>query len=272
MAARQSIIIYSFAGLALAGVTFGLGYENGRSTALKKPAVTKEKSTAFNIEKQVEEWLSAFNSGQKSDLITWSQSDDQEQIKKAAFLADSMQQFGLSGYYLLKYASKRDDTTAWIVAASRLLNAGLGDESPGGAWCITEAGKAADKVLEKQPGSIFGRNIKAEVILRSGDDARVMEAVTLLKGVLSDDASNLMALENLGMLQMRSGQWPKAELTYRKLNELNPVNPEFYVHLADCLLAQDKKKEAKDLLQKSKTFIKDPSIREEIDHKIQDIK
>lgn len=276
MTARKTLLLSSALCIALFSVVYSLGFETKSSREVEvksqKRGAARDQQKIFSIDEQVKRWESSIPESLQKTYSKFYHSKETWDIKMAARLADSLGLFGLSGYHLLQLVEKQPtDTALWVIAASRLLNAGVQEQDEIAAWCITEAGKAAKEILQLDPENPYGKNIQAEVILRSGDDSRVMEAVTLLKDVLKKDPDNVMSLENLGSLQLRSGQWDKAEVTYQKLNQLDPVNPEYLVHLSDCKLSLGNKVAAKNLLTNALPLVKDQAIRDEINKKIKDI-
>jgi len=77
-----------------------------------------------------------------------------------------------------------------------------------------------------------------------------MQGITLLREVLDEDPQNEMAIYNLGMLAITSGQLDKAVERFETLLALDPKNPEAHFYVGYCLFELGRKEESKSYFQK----------------------
>ena len=76
-----------------------------------------------------------------------------------------------------------------------------------------------------------------------------MQGITMLREVIATDPNNEMAIYNLGMLSITSGQYDRAIERFSRLIELNGDNPEANFYMGYCLFELGKKDEAKPYFQ-----------------------
>jgi tetratricopeptide (TPR) repeat protein len=88
-----------------------------------------------------------------------------------------------------------------------------------------------------------------------------MQGIMLLREVLEQDPTNELALFNLGMLSMRSGQYSKAVGRFRQILTNDPANRKAKFYLAVCLVETNQKAEASKLLADVKATENDPQIQ-----------
>lgn len=93
-------------------------------------------------------------------------------------------------------------------------------------------------------------DVKSKLAMTYVASSNPMQGITMLREVLADDPDNELAIYNLGMLSITSGQFDKAIERFRRLMELNPEKPEAYFYTGYCLFELGKTQESKPYFQK----------------------
>lgn len=112
------------------------------------------------------------------------------------------------------------------------------------------AEKAQDyynRVLNEN-SSLF--DVKSKLAMTYIANSNPMQGITMLREVLEEDPENQLAIYNLGMLSITSGQYDKAIERFNLLKELDPDNPEAHFYIGYCLFELGKEKESKSYFQK----------------------
>lgn len=97
------------------------------------------------------------------------------------------------------------------------------------------AEKAQDyfnRVLEENP-KLF--DVKAKLAMTYVTGSEPMKGISMLREVLIEDPENELAIYNLGILSISSGQLERAIERFEKLLELDPDNPEANFYMGYCL-------------------------------------
>jgi tetratricopeptide (TPR) repeat protein len=113
------------------------------------------------------------------------------------------------------------------------------------------------QVLAKNPDLLA---VKANLAMTYVSTPNPMQGIMLLREVLQQDPTNELALFNLGMLSMRSGQYGKAVERFRQILVTNPDNRKARFYLGVSLVETGQKAEAKTVLAQVKANEKDPQI------------
>lgn len=103
------------------------------------------------------------------------------------------------------------------------------------------------RVLEEDPDAL---DIKSKLAMTYVTGPNPMQGITMLREVLNADPENELAIYNLGMLAITSGQLDRARERFDRLRELNPENPEAHFYLGYCLFELGKSKEAEPYFRK----------------------
>ncbi len=107
------------------------------------------------------------------------------------------------------------------------------------------AGKAQeyyDRVLEEDP-LLF--DVKAKLAMTFVTGQEPMKGITMLREVLDSDPGNELAIYNLGILAISSGQLDKATERFNELLALDPDNPEANFYMGYCLYESGKKEQSR---------------------------
>jgi len=112
------------------------------------------------------------------------------------------------------------------------------------------AGKVQEyynRILDENPSLL---DIKAKLAMTYVAGSNPMQGIMMLQEVLSTDSDNEVAIYNLGMLSITSGQYEKAIERFETLEKLDPNNPEAHFYLGYCLYELGKTEESKPYFQK----------------------
>lgn len=93
-------------------------------------------------------------------------------------------------------------------------------------------------------------NVKSKLAMTYVSGKEPMTGIMMLREVLVTDPVNELAIYNLGLLAITSGQLDKAIERFEKLRDLNPENPEANFYLGYCLFETGKQLESKPYFEK----------------------
>jgi tetratricopeptide (TPR) repeat protein len=124
------------------------------------------------------------------------------------------------------------------------------------------------RVLDINPGNLEAKTKMAMTYLSSAP----MQGVAMLKEVLEADPKNQLALFNMGMLSIQSGQNDKAINWLSQLVAVNPKHTQGTLLLGIAYMNTDQKKKAKEQFEKVKDMDKDPAVQATADSYLKDLK
>lgn len=184
---------------------------------------------------------------------------------------DSLERFDISGFYYQTLYNKTGAEFYLMNASQRFYEqARFVADSSAREFYIIEAKKGFNKVLELNPKNLDAKVGKALCIVE--DRSQVMLGVPLLKEVIEEDSSNILAWYSLGMLQIESGQLQKALVSFEKLVSLQPFNGELYFYLADVQQKMGNSTQAILNYEKAKMLTNDKDTKKAIDDILEGIK
>ena len=93
-------------------------------------------------------------------------------------------------------------------------------------------------------------DVKAKLAMTYVTGSNPMQGIMMLREVLDQEPNNELAIYNLGMLAITSGQYERAIERFEKLSTLDPENPEAYFYHGYCLFELGRTTEAKPLFEK----------------------
>lgn len=114
-----------------------------------------------------------------------------------------------------------------------------------------------ERALAKNPGLLAA---KANMAMTYVNTETPMEGIMMLREVLRQDPTNELALFNLGLLSMRSGQYERAIERFRQILVNNPASRKARFYLGVSLAEAGQDAEAKQVLAQVKQQEKDPQI------------
>ena len=125
------------------------------------------------------------------------------------------------------------------------------------------------RILEKDPKNLVVKTKMAMTYLSSGAP---MQGIAMLREVLADDPKNELALFNMGMLSIQSGQYAKAEEWLVKLTGVNERHLQGQLLLGVAYMNLGKKEKARQQFEKVKKMDSDPSVQATVDSYLQELK
>jgi outer membrane protein len=199
-----------------------------------------------------------------------------EKQKKAIF-ADSLAalyaeagKFDSAGWYAEDAASFFNTEKSWFKAGDSYYQAytfALNANKQGNLAEKTR--ELFQKVLDVNPGNAEAKTKMAMTYLSSNNP---MQGITMLREVLKDDPKNELALFNMGMLSIQSGQHPKAVDWLTQLLEVNPGHIQGRLLLGLAYMNTKDKKKAREQFEKVKDMDKDPAVQATVDSYLKDLK
>lgn len=139
---------------------------------------------------------------------------------------------------------------------------------------IANAIKNYQKVLEINPNNLKAETAMGVASVEGSSQLGLMpmKGIGILKEVLNKDPKNVDALTNLGYFAIQSGQYEKAIERFETVLQIEPRNAEAYIYLTDVYLSQDKVEEGIETLEKYKSLVEDPLVKQQVDDYIKEIR
>ena len=125
------------------------------------------------------------------------------------------------------------------------------------------------KVLKRNPDAL---NVKTNLAMTYLTTANPMQGITLLREVLKQDPKNELALFNMGMLSIQSGQYERAIERLQDLLNVNPRHIQGNLLLAIAYMNSGDKTKAREQFEKVKQMDKDPAVQATVDSYLKDLK
>ncbi len=125
-----------------------------------------------------------------------------------------------------------------------------------------------NKVLDKDPQNLEVKTKLAMTYLSSNP----MQGVMMLREVLEADPKNELALLNMGMLSIQSGQYERAVERLEELIKVNPDHAQGHLLLGIALMNTGEKQRAKQQFEKVKQMDSDPAVQATADSYLEDLK
>ncbi len=125
------------------------------------------------------------------------------------------------------------------------------------------------KILEKNPGNL---EVKTKVAMTYLSSGAPMQGITMLREVLAADPKNQLALYNMGMLSIQSGQFAKAVEWLEKLASVNEKHLQGQLLLGVAYMNIGQNEKARQQFQKVKQMDADPSVQAAADSYLEELK
>ena len=104
-----------------------------------------------------------------------------------------------------------------------------------------------EKLLDKDPANLLLKNKLAMTLVTSENP---MAGITMLEGdSCQRDENNRLAILNLGLLSIQSGQFDRAKERFEKLVSLDPLDQEAKLYLAVSMIEINEQSQARLLLE-----------------------
>ncbi|MDW7695436.1 tetratricopeptide repeat protein [Flammeovirgaceae bacterium SG7u.111] len=124
------------------------------------------------------------------------------------------------------------------------------------------------RALEIEPNEDL--EVKIGVTYVSGDNP--MQGILKIREVLGKNPENKLAIYNLGMLSMQSGQFDRAVERFEKLIELEPENTQAHFYLGVSYLETGSEQKALERFEHVKAVETNPQVLQSVEAYIKEIK
>jgi tetratricopeptide (TPR) repeat protein len=124
------------------------------------------------------------------------------------------------------------------------------------------------KVLDANPKNL---EVKTKLAMTYLSDSP-MQGVLMLREVLTEDPKNELALLNMGMLSIQSGQYERAVERLEELIKINPNHAQGHLLLGIALMNTGQKERARQQFENVKQMDKDPAVQATVDSYLKDLK
>jgi tetratricopeptide (TPR) repeat protein len=125
------------------------------------------------------------------------------------------------------------------------------------------------KVLDKNPRQLQAKTNMAMTYVQSDSP---MQAIMMLREVITEEPNYEPALMNLGVLSMQSGQYAKAADRFKQVVRLNPSNQNALLGLGYSLIEMGEKKQARTIFEDLQKKVKEPTLIEEVNKTLESLK
>jgi outer membrane protein len=125
------------------------------------------------------------------------------------------------------------------------------------------------KVLDLDPKNL---EVKSKIAMTYLSSKSPMQGITMLREILAEDPENELALFDMGMLSIQSGQFPKAVEYLEKLSAVNPKHLQGQLLLGVAYMNSNARDKARAQFEKVKKMDKDPSVQATVDSYLKDLK
>lgn len=216
---------------------FGFDNKPKEYKAIEKSRALTVKATDSNT--ILQEAFVSLNNEQKQTVRRFEEMADNapDETSKLAVLKElagywySIGNQAVSGIYAEEIANIVDDDTSWSIAGTTYA-AGFQNtkEETIKAYCNDKAIEAFENAISLNSKSV---QHKVNLALRHVESQQPMKGILDLRALNEKYPENVMVLNNLGQLAIRSNQFEKAKERFEKVLTLEPTNEK-----ATCWLAQ----------------------------------
>jgi predicted Zn-dependent protease len=197
--------------------------------------------------------------------------------EKNAIFADSLadlyrlsNRFDSAAWFAGEAAEFLNSTEKWVKAGDLYYQAYAIEvnEQKQKAYAL-RAQKYYGFVLEKEPRNL---EVKTKAAMTFMSTSTPMKGIAMLREVLAEDPKHELALFNMGMLSIQSGQFDRAVEWLGELVKTNPSHLQGQLLYGIALLNNGDRAAAKEQLEKVKKMDKDPAVQATVDSYLKDLK
>ncbi len=109
-----------------------------------------------------------------------------------------------------------------------------------------KAKSVLEELLDKDPSNVLLKNKLAMTLVTTENP---MAGITMLREILTENPNDRLAILNLGLLSIQSGQFDRAKERFEKLISLNPSDQEARLYLAVSMIEINEQSQARLLLE-----------------------
>lgn len=197
--------------------------------------------------------------------------------EKNAIFADSLatlyrlsNRFDSAAWFSEEASKSFNTTSGWIEAGDDYYQAYTIaiDENKQKSFAA-KAQEMYGKALKNDPHNL---DVKTKMAMTYLTTPNPMQGITMLREVLAADPGNELALFNMGMLSIQSGQYERAVERLTQLVAKNPSHIQGRLLLGIALMNSGNKEGARDQFEKVKQLDKDPAVQATVDSYLKDLK
>jgi len=197
--------------------------------------------------------------------------------EKNAIFADSLAtlyqisgKFDSSAWFAEEAAKFYNTVESWVKAGDQYYQAyTLALDQSKQNYFAEKTRTYYQKVLDVNAGNL---DVKAKMAMTYFSGKNPMQGISLLREVLEADPKNELALFNLGMLSIQSGQYERAVERLQALVNINPGHTQGHLLLGIAFMNSGEKTKAKEEFEKVKEMDKDPAVQATVDSYLTDLK
>ncbi|MDH4089481.1 MAG: tetratricopeptide repeat protein [Cyclobacteriaceae bacterium] len=197
--------------------------------------------------------------------------------EKNAIFADSLSDLyqiagksDSSAWFAEEAAKFFNNVGSWIKAGDQFYQAyTLALDQPKQNYFAEKTREYYEKVLDEDPDNL---DVKTKMAMTYLSSQSPMLGITMLREVLGTDPNNELALFNLGMLSIQSGQYDKAVERLEALVKINPAHVQGHLLLGIALMNTDERLRARAEFEKVKQMDRDPAVQATVDSYLKDLK
>jgi outer membrane protein len=197
--------------------------------------------------------------------------------EKNAIFADSLAnlyqeagKFDSAGWYAEEASKFFNTVGSWIKAGDYYYQAyTFAIDQAKQKQLVDKARSFYEKVMESNPNNL---DIKTKLAMTYVSTANPMQGITMLREVIAADPKNELALFNMGMLSIQSGQHERAIERLEELVKINPSHTQGQLLLGIAFMNAGSKAKAKAQFEKVKQMDNDPAVQATADSYLKDLK
>jgi tetratricopeptide (TPR) repeat protein len=211
--------------------------------------------------------LAGVNAELKNKILELGTKQDASSIKALSNLWLQAKNKNMAAKYNADYSKLEKSEKSLTFASQNFIDLLNREEDPGlKAWQASEAISVLNEVLKINPN-----NNSAQIALATcytNGTGEPMKGIQMLLGMVRKDSNNIPAALTLGAMAMKSQQWPKAITRFEGILQKDPKNKEAMYSLAESYKSSGNIAKAKELFNKCKTLVNNPSFSKDIDEYI----
>ena len=205
--------------------------------------------------------------GVRSMLNQLESSSDNEKI---AIFADSLatlyDQLGLldsAASFRAQYAELVPGTESYMIAGEAYYKAFSFSSNQQSVEVFGQkAREFFEKVMESEPDNL---DVKAKIAMTYVSGSTPMQGIMILRSIIEEDPENEVALFNLGILSIQSGQYDRAIERLEKLTSIDPQNIQAQYFLGVSYFETDKKADAKRVFESILAMEPDETVQASVE-------